>query len=202
MWKGRIGANTIHNNGLISLVDLAPTLLDLAGIPIPFNLYGKSFKPLLFDPQLRGRDFVFAERNWHDSDEYIRCVRTDKYKYIYNAYFELPHGTSLDLSTSPSWYSLMDAKKKVKLNRYQMQLIDCPRPMIEIYDLEKDPYELNNIADTKEGIEATKELPRLIEEWQKQTRDHPYWERRKCDLNDRVTGAPYYRFSNDFMNDY
>ncbi|MCC8094850.1 MAG: sulfatase [Tannerellaceae bacterium] len=102
VWKDKIEVECVHSNGLISSVDLAATLLDCAGVSKPENMYGESFKEILLDPSLRGREYIFAERNWHDTDEYIRCIRTERYKLIYNAYYELPHGTATDLSTSLS----------------------------------------------------------------------------------------------------
>lgn len=115
VWKDKIEVECVHPNGLISSVDLAATLLDCAGVSKLENMYGESFKEILLDPSLRGREYIFAERNWHDTDEYIRCIRTERYKLIYNAYYELPHGTATDLSTSPSWYEL---KKSNGLGNY------------------------------------------------------------------------------------
>lgn len=192
VWDKHIRPNTVHANGLVSSVDLAPTLLSLADIDIPGNIYGRSFKDLLFDSSRRGRDYIFSERNWHDTDEYIRCVRTEKYKFIYNAYYEIPHGTAMDLSTSLSWYDLKAAQRQGRLTKEQGLLFKAPRPMIEIYDLEKDPYELDNVADVKEYLEEGKKLAKLLVDWQTDTMDHPWWTRRRCDQNDRITGFPLY----------
>lgn len=192
VWDKHINPNTVHSNGLVSSVDLAPTLLDLVGINMPDTVYGRSFKELLFDPTKRGRDYIFAERNWHDTDEYIRCVRTERYKFIYNAYYELPHGTTMDLGSSLSWYDLKIAQKERTLSKEQALLFTSPRPMIEIYDLEKDPEEFTNVADVKEYRDVGKKLAKLLVNWQKETKDHPWWMRRRCDQNDRVTGFPLY----------
>ena len=192
VWDKHITPNTVHSNGLVSSVDLAPTLLELVGINMPDTVYGRSFKELLFDPTKRGRDYIFAERNWHDTDEYIRCVRTERYKFIYNAYYELPHGTTMDLGSSLSWYDLKIAQKEGTLSKEQALLFTSPRPMIEIYDLEKDPEEFTNVADVKEYRDVGKKLAKLLVNWQKETKDHPWWMRRRCDQNDRVTGFPLY----------
>lgn len=200
-WKNKIKPGSVHKNGLASTVDLAPTLLNLANITTPAQMYGKSMSKILFNDTIRGRSYIFSERNWHDTDDYIRCVRTEKYKYIYNAYYSLPFASSMDITESDSWYALKKAQRNATITKAQSQIFTCPRPMIEIYDIENDPYELNNIADTKEGIQATKECPLLIKEWQKQTIDHPYWMRKKADNTDRITGAPYYMISDSFYND-
>ena len=64
------------------------------------------------DPPMPGRPYVFSERNWHNCDEHMRSLRTDRYKLIRNAYVELPHGTPADASRSPSWYSLIRLKNR------------------------------------------------------------------------------------------
>jgi len=191
-WKDKIKPAGVHSNGLVSIIDLAPTLLDVAGISEQPDMYGKSFKNLLFDPEKRGRDYIFAERNWHDTDEYMRCVRTETRKLIYNAYYELPHGTPIDISTSPSWYELKKKQKQGLLTPVQAQLFAAPRPMVEIYDLIDDPDELNNVADEQHYYSEGIELATLLRIWQSETGDHPWWKRRRPDKNDRVTGFPLF----------
>lgn len=171
MWKGKIMPGTTHENGLISSVDLAPTLLSLAGISLPQNIYGKSFHEIVFDHTKRGRDYIFAERNWHDTDEYIRCIRSEKYKLIYNAYYEFPHGTTADLKSSPSWHELKKQKDEGLLTKKQLQIFMAPRPVIELYDLQNDPCELNNIADIQEYTLKRSAMFNLLVQWQKETKD-------------------------------
>ena len=200
-WKGKINAGNTHDNGLISTVDLAPTILDLAGIATPENMYGKSFSALLFNPSLPGREFIFSERNWHDCDEYMRCIRTENYKLIYNAYYEVPHGIAMDLSSSPTWYALKKAQKEGTLTKEQQTIFVCPRPMIEIYDLTKDKYELNNVADEMEYYTEGRKLMALLLQWQEETMDHPWWKRRRPDQSDRITGFPIYPSRPDAWDD-
>lgn len=61
-WKGKIKPGNRYP-GLLSTIDLAPTLLDLAGVPVPEDMYGRSFRNALFDQSVPGRDMIFAERN-------------------------------------------------------------------------------------------------------------------------------------------
>lgn len=192
-WKGHIRPGAVHTNGLVSTIDLAPTLLSVAGVQPPAEMYGHSFLHLLLDPSRHGRDYIFSERNWHDTDEYIRCIRSEKYKLIYNAYYELPHGTAADLSSSLSWYELKERQRHGALTNEQMQIFTAPRAMVELYDVENDPYELDNIADRQEAVGRTKQLARLLIEWQKKTGDHPWWKRRRADTNDRITGYPLFK---------
>ena len=64
--------------------------------------------------------------------------------------------------------------------------------MVEIYDLEKDPDELVNVADRLEYLEEGQRLGVKLVEWQKVTKDHPWWKRRRPDQNDRITGFPLF----------
>jgi arylsulfatase A-like enzyme len=75
VWKDKI-ESTVDYNGLISLVDLAPTILEIAGVDIPHEMQGISFYKILFDQSLQGREYIFSERNWHNCDEHIRSVRS------------------------------------------------------------------------------------------------------------------------------
>ena len=122
----------------------------------------------------------------------MRCIRTEKYKLIYNAYYEVPHGIAMDLSSSPTWYALKKAQKEEMLTKDQQNIFLCPRPMIEIYDLMKDQYELNNVADEMEYYTEGRKLMALLLKWQEETSDHPWWKRRRPDQSDRITGFPIY----------
>ena len=200
-WKNKAQGGSVHSNGLVSSIDLAPTILDIAGIDKPADMFGTSLVPLIKDPAKRGSDFIFAERNWHDCEEYIRCIRTERYKVIYNAYYELPHGTAHDLSTSPSWYSLRRNLREGLLKPQQMQIFTAPRAMIEVYDLQNDPGELVNVGDMPQYRADAEKLTRQLVNWQKETGDHPYWKRRRPDQSDRITGLNYYPNQPEMIDD-
>ncbi len=188
-WDGVIKPGTKYCE-LVSTIDLAATFMDVAGEPVPEDIYSRSIRRIFTDQTIPGRDYVFSERNWHDADEHIRSVRTKKYKFILNSYIEWPHGM---MGTDPSWYELKKMQKQGKLTPAQQRLFECPRPAVEIYDLEEDPYELNNVADEAEYLEIGKELALELEKWREATGDHPSHKRRKSDMIDRVTGFPHTR---------
>ena len=200
-WKNIAPEGAVHNNGLVSSIDLAPTILEMAGIDKPADMYGTSLVPLIKDPTLRGSDYIFSERNWHDCDDYIRCIRSERYKVIYNAYYEIPHCTPYDIIMSPSWYSLKRSQREGTLQPQQTQLFISPRAMIEVYDLKKDPDELDNVGATPQYRVEAEKLTRLLVEWQQKTGDHPYWKRRRPDKIDRITGINYRQSYPEFMDD-
>lgn len=189
-WPGHIKAGSEHSNGLVSTIDMAPTVLDICGVDIPEEMYGKSLLPLFLDPDIRWDSEIYAERNHHDNEDYIRCIRTDKYKLIYNAYpYKLP-GISADMTKSQTWWDLMEAKYSGTLTEAQSGFFTFPRPSIELYDVEKDPLELNNLAYDGNYVDTVRELLSKLRKWQKETGDTEYWEKEKPDNVDRVTGMP------------
>lgn len=192
-WPGHISKGT-HYAGLSSVIDLAPTLLDVAGVAKPEAFYGKSLLPLLKNPKKNSANetYVFAERNWHVWDDYVRSVRSDKYKLIFNAYQDRVLGVT-DAHEMPSYEPIAEAKNNGTLSKETSQVFAFPRPMIELYDVENDPYELVNLAYQPEKYrKEIAELYEVLYQWQQQTNDHDPSLRKMLDLADPTTGA-YFR---------
>lgn len=200
-WKGKIPAEKEYN-GLTSIINLAPTILDVAGLSKPDHMVGRSLVPVFQNQNLPGDEYVFAERNWHGGDEHIRAIRTDEYLLIMNSYAEWPHSSPTDLSTSPSWYSLKQKQKEGKITSAQQWLFNYPRPMIELYDVKKDPYQINNLSGRQEYLETSNRLTKQLVDWMKETGDHPSHKRRKADVLDRYTGYPIKGDRKFFTDDF
>ena len=189
-WPGEIRPGS-RFSGLSGIIDLAPTILEIAGLPIPDTLQGTSMMDILRDGNGQGREYVFGERNWHNCDEHMRYIRSSRFKLIRNAYTELPFGNPADLSMSPSWYSLMDKKEKGELSREQQRHFTVPRPPVEFYDLENDPGEFNNLAGAAEYADEVKKHGTVLDKWMEETGDFPPWKRRRGDNTCRITGVKY-----------
>ena len=200
-WQGKIPIGQEYD-GLTSIINLAPTILDVAGLSKPDYLYGNSLGPLFQDQSLPGDTYIFAERNWHEGDEHIRAIRTDEYLLIMNAYTEWPHSSPTDLSTSPSWYSLKERQKERKITNAQQWLFNYPRPMIELYDVKNDPYQVNNLSGQQQYLEISNKLTKQLVDWMKETKDHPSYKRRKADIMDRYTGYPIKGDRKFFTNEF
>ena len=189
-WPKMIKPSQTHA-GLASVVDLAPTVLAAAGVPVPKQMQGRSMLPILKNPKLPGHKMVFGERNWHNADEHIRCVRTDRYKLIRNAYLDQPLGNPADCSMSPSWDSLLKLKAKGELTPEQAQLFVAPRPALELYDLRQDPWEFNNLASDPNFAEEITKLGAALDHWEAETGDFPAEKRRRGDNVNRETGKKF-----------
>ena len=188
-WPGHIEAG-LRYKGLSTVIDLTPTILDLAGLEVPGFMHGESILQTLSDPTQPGREYIYSQRNWHDADEHMRSLRTNRFKLIRNdAYTELPHGTPADIGSSPTFRSLIQKKESGELNEYQARLFDVPRPRIELYDLDSDPWEINNIAAHPDYWELARELSSVLDQWMEETGDFSPHVRVRDDHTDRLTGV-------------
>jgi iduronate 2-sulfatase len=77
-------ANGQRCHSLVEFVDIYPTLSDLAGLPVPANLAGKSLRPLLTDPSAHVKDAAFSQfpRKLEGRDYMGYAMRTDRYRYV------------------------------------------------------------------------------------------------------------------------
>ncbi|MBS3764178.1 MAG: sulfatase [Planctomycetes bacterium] len=152
-WPGMVEEDRVVDE-LISNVDLLPTLLDITGVPVPSDLDGRSFWPLLQGESYEPREAVFAEKNT-SPDDIKRCVRTPRYKYIRNC----NTGPRLELPTDIEVTATRGDMGEEHLK---------PRPPVELYDLETDPWEKNNLAgdDDYDSVEEQmqKRLKRILRE--------------------------------------
>ncbi|WPP51271.1 sulfatase family protein [Catalinimonas niigatensis] len=188
VWPGRIRPGSTKE-ALTSMIHLAPTILEAAGVEKGENMYGQSLLPLMFGQSVESDDFVFAERNWHDCDEHMRSVRSDSFKLIYNAYIEWPHGTAADLAGSLAHQSLLALKKEGKLSAEQSLIFQSPRPVIEFYNVKEDPWEFNNLAYDAQYRPLIQKHMKALMGWMETTDDFDPHFRRRYDNTDRVTGT-------------
>lgn len=185
---GRVPATALHR-GLVSTVDLAPTILSLAGVDAPDTFEGRSFARLLEDTTASIRDHVFAEKHWHDYDDHVRAVRSERYKYIRNEYVDLPRTPPADVVRSPSYRAMQRLREEGHLTAAQMNPFISPRPAEELYDVAADPYELNNLAENSRYQNVLDEMRDVLDEWRMRTGD-AVPPRRTPDEFDRVDGTP------------
>lgn len=128
---------------MISFVDLAPTILSLAGAPIPGFIQGRAFAgPAAEAP----RQYIYAARDRIDEvPDRQRAVRDSRYKYIKN-YNQQAGGFHLDYrDTADGMRELWRALAAGELNAQQRQWFE-PRPQEYLFDTQRDPFELHNLA--------------------------------------------------------
>lgn len=171
-WPGRIPANATKSE-MIAHVDLAPTWLEAAGLQPTKKMQGRSFLPLLTGTgSYTPRDAVFSERNWHDNYDPIRSVRTKSHKLIFNALPQLPYRPIGDLRDSPTWASYVAQARAAKLKPQHVRLQQPVRPVVEMFDLEKDPFEFNNVVDNPQYTAVREQLKLKLSDWMHETSDY------------------------------
>ena len=163
-------------------------------------MQGEPLLARLADPTVPGHAHVFSERNWHNADEHLRSIRTDRYKLIWNNYVALPHGTAADITASPTWQALRQARDAGTLTPAQARLFEVPRPRVELYDLAEDPDELHNRAADPAYRDTVQALMAKLEAWMAATGDVPPHQRRRDDNIDRVTGVKFTRTNPPMYN--
>jgi N-sulfoglucosamine sulfohydrolase len=170
-WPGKIKPGRVSPD-LVSLIDLAPTWLQAAGLPVPKAMDGKSFLPLLLGRPFQPREAVYAERNFHTHLDLIRCVRTNRYKLIQNYLPEIPYLPLSDIARSPSWRSIerLAHEQKLSPELYQ-RYFKKPRPKEEFYDLQSDPDEMHNLAGDPKYKTDLLHSQELLSRWMINTHD-------------------------------
>src|SRR5688572_316531 len=142
------GKRGVRNSGMVSWVDILPTILDWAGVPAPTSqrLAGRSILPILEQADPAGWDRVFASHGFHEIQQYypMRALRTREYKYIVNLAAPLEFPIAGDIASSPTWQAVV-ARPAAGLGARTMQAF-LHRPAEELYDLRKDPSEVHNLA--------------------------------------------------------
>ncbi|MEP9358529.1 sulfatase [Sphingomonas sp. KR3-1] len=168
VWPGHVAAGK-RSDALVSLVDLLPTMEEVAGGPAPAGIDGKSLVPLLTGKAARVRDSVYATHTGDGTNiAPMRTIRTDKYKLIVNYHPEIEFRNAISENTQKRdnayWLSWLAAAKTDPRAAAVVDHFQHRKP-VELYDLQKDPYELDNLAGRPAYAATEKELRTRLEAW-------------------------------------
>jgi uncharacterized sulfatase len=169
VWPGHTPAGS-HNPAMLSHADLTPTLVEIAKAKAPADLDGRSFAKLLTTPKLTThRDSIFATHTADGATNVypIRSLRTETHKFIMNLHPEFRFTTALDLTPRENdhlWASWLaaaatDPAAAALIHAYQV------RPEVELYDLNKDPFEMSNLASRPENKDLVAKLRSRLLAW-------------------------------------
>jgi uncharacterized sulfatase len=141
---------------LVSFVDFAPTMLSLAGLPVPSWMQGRAFAGPSAAPD---PEFIYGMRDRMDERyDPVRCVRDQRYVYVRNYFPHRPGGQHNDYMfetpTTRVWHRLFT---EGKLNAAQSAFW-LPHPPEELYDLSSDPFEIRNLAGDPAQRDALERL--------------------------------------------
>lgn len=184
-WPGRARAGLI-SEAFVSLTDLAPTVLEAAGLAPPREMTGRSLVPLLEGRAQEGRDRVFVERERHayvragNLGYPVRAVRTAEYLYVRNlAPDRWPAGDPVNVSSVGPFGDVDHGPSKDFILAYRDDPAIAPhyarafakRPAEELYALAADPHQLVNVAADPAHDAARRRLRALLDAWMGDTGD-------------------------------
>ena len=154
-----------QSNELISFVDFAPTLLSLAGVPIPESMQGQAF--LGQQKSVTPRKYSFAARDRMDSEyDRVRAVTDGEFKYIRNYMPEKPNYQNVKYRLqNPLMIHLLELNSKGLLNANQARWFAPAKPAEELYDTKADPWEFKNLIGNPLYEEKLRELRKAHEDW-------------------------------------
>lgn len=161
-----------RTESLVSSMDLASTIVELAHLTRPTSFQGVSLAPVLEDPETVVRDVAFAERNWHVFQNHQRAVRHGDWLYIWNAWPDR-YAVSAESATFtfPSVRELWDAADDGKLTPAQELVTQGTQPAEMLFHVKNDPYQLQNLAANPDHQLTLSQMRQLLEEWKQETGD-------------------------------
>lgn len=155
---------------LVSLMDLGPTVLSLAGIPVPKGLDGRAF---LGDANTDPREYIFGARDRVDEVfELSRSVRDARYLYIRN------YMPDLSWNQPERFSDQLELRREIarlaaagKLNAKQLTYAGPTKPCEALYDTDQDPWQVRNLADDPAYRPVLERMRRELRQWQMSSRD-------------------------------
>ena len=156
--NGPWARGTVHD-AMFTGVDFVPTLCDLLELPHADNHQGLSAAPLLRGQPFTPRNEVFAEMTYHDYYDPVRAIRTQTHKLI--VAFTFNKGF---MDSSQQWFH-----KTITVE--PANPATSRHPLVELYDLRKDPLERENLADDPDHAEVRRDLLRRLNAWMRDTAD-------------------------------
>jgi N-sulfoglucosamine sulfohydrolase len=153
------------DNQLISFVDLAPTVLSLANIPIPSYMQGQAF--LGNQAAKSPRKYIYAARDRMDSEyDRVRAVSDGRFKYLKNYMPEKPYYQNIEYRLSQkSMKEILRLRDEGKLNEQQMYWFRKSKPDEELFDTKTDPFEFKNLTNDPKHKAKLLELRTKHQEW-------------------------------------
>ncbi|WP_394388527.1 sulfatase family protein [Shewanella woodyi] len=153
---------------LIRGLDIGGSSLGLAGIDIPAYMTTENF----FAADYQAKPWIISARDRCDyTFEKMRSVRTDKFKYIRNYFPERPY---MQAQYRDKWPLVKEYKKAFaagEFNETEAQLMAERKPAEELYDLDNDPHEVNNLADIGAYKNQLTKMRGILNNWVKETGD-------------------------------
>jgi arylsulfatase A-like enzyme len=166
-----IKAKEKRNRDMLNFIDFAPTILSIAGIDIPEIYQGEAFLGNKKSKNKRKYLFTASDR-FDEHPDRIRAVKSKRFKYIRNYNINKPHALPVGYRTQ---MALMQHLNKLNdsnmLSPEQKLWFQIPKNPEEFYDLENDPFELNNLIGDNNYSKKLNDLRKQLDDWMEEIND-------------------------------
>jgi len=185
-WPGKITPGSVDSSHFVTGIDLMPTIMEIAGLPLIPKLDGQNFLPLLFNEEQKNRDYayttfyqIFAKIRYP-----MRCIQNKDFGYIYNFWSDHQIEISGDATGGLTWRAMIKAAetdpevaRRVELFKYRVSE--------EFYHFKEDPDGLNNLANDAAYTDELKKFRKKMLEMMKKYNDpacEAYKDRNQADV--------------------
>ena len=166
-----IKAKEKRNRDMLNFIDFAPTILSIVGIDIPEIYQGEAFLGNKKSKNKRKYLFTASDR-FDEHPDRIRAVKSKRFKYIRNYNINKPHALPVGYRTQ---MALMQHLNKLNdsnmLSPEQKLWFQIPKNPEEFYDLENDPFELNNLIGDNNYSKKLNDLRKQLDSWMEEIND-------------------------------
>ena len=167
----RIKVKEKRNYNFLNFIDFAPTILSIVGLEIPKVYQGIAFLGSKKSKNKRNYSYSASDR-FDEVIDRIRAVKTKKYKYIRNYDTNKPHALNNSYRTQMALMRHLTALNESNLLSAEQKLwFNVPKNLEEFYDLENDPFELNNLIGEKKYSKEIENLRIQLDNWIDQIND-------------------------------
>ncbi|MCX7013378.1 MAG: sulfatase-like hydrolase/transferase [Candidatus Sumerlaeota bacterium] len=163
-WPGGIPPGTVVED-LVSGVDFGPTVLSLAGVPIPQDMQGQAF--LGAQKAAAPRQYVYAARDRIDErNDIIRGLRDKRFRYIRNFEPYKPYAQWVSYAeASPLMKEMRQLNAEGKLTGPPALFFRPTKPVEELFDTDQDPHEIHSQAEAPEQRQTLERMRKELERW-------------------------------------
>ncbi|KGK30975.1 sulfatase-like hydrolase/transferase [Cellulophaga sp. E6(2014)] len=182
----------LKSDALVQTIDIAPTMLAMAGVTPPSTFQGKNISSLITGSTTEVRDYVYTENLWstHFGNPRCEAIQNKEWKYIryyknnnFSASKEIKYAKEIGIPINEMLYSMHDPQVAIYRDYIEAPLHGEIPVYEELYNLKNDPNELSNLASNPQ---QSKVLTNLRQQWKVEI------------TNARGTGkAEVYRYTND-----
>ena len=168
-WPGKIKPGLVSDD-MVMTIDISATILEAAGIDPGYETHGKS----LFSQEVKERKYIFAARDkMDDTHDAMRAIRSNRYKLIHNLMPERAYCqyNRYKEASYPVLALLNVLNLKGALPPEQAAFMSPEKPEFELYDIQADPFELNNLAGDPEYAAEKEALLTELNRWRTSIND-------------------------------